>query len=88
MRTLRAGLRAYCTNSRGAFFCTSSRHMPRGNFTSEPWTSAPAAFQMASASSSSRNSMPYSARIVSALRSMIDRPSSVRTSKYGIERVM
>ena len=54
MCTLRAGLRACWMNSRGAVRCTSARHRPRGKRTRSPSTSAPAAFQICSASGSSR----------------------------------
>ena len=44
--TLRSGLRACWTNSRGALACTMLRHMPGGQRTRSPSTSAPAAFQI------------------------------------------
>ena len=77
MMTLRAGLRAYCMNSRGAERCTSVRHMPRGKRTRSPCTSAPAAFQICNDSGSSRKSMPISSRMVSALCSSSSSPSAV-----------
>ena len=64
------------------------RHIPRGNRTRSPSTSAPASFKIESASGSSRNSMPISSSTVSALYSMSSRLSSLSISKYGIFRSM
>ena len=65
------------------------RHRPRGKCTRSPLTSAPASLQSASASASSRKSMPISSRIVSALCSMsceaLPRPAPRST---GVLRVM
>ena len=51
-----------------------------------PSTSQPAASNIASASGLSRNSMPVSERIWSALASIVSRPSSERTGKQPIFR--
>jgi hypothetical protein len=56
------------------------RHMPRGNFTSSPCTSAPARRTGLQRRGSPRKMIPTSSRIVSAFHSMSDRPSSSRTS--------
>ena len=58
MVTLRSGLRAYCTYSRGADFWMIERGRPRGKRMRVPFTSAPAFFHSSIASGSSRNSMP------------------------------
>ena len=85
--TLRAGLRAYWVNWRGAVAWTIWRHIPRGKRTRSPSTSAPASRRSRSASASPRNSTPTSSRIVSALCSMSARPSSPRTSNGASVRV-
>ena len=72
--TLFASFRAYWVNWRGAVAWTIWRHIPRGKRTRSPCTSAPASRSSRRASSSPRNSMPTSSRIVSALCSMIERP--------------
>ena len=72
-------------NSRGAVAWTIWRHIPRGNRTRSPSTSAPASWSSSSASGSPRNSRPTSSRIVSAFCSIVARPSSSSTSN-GCER--
>ena len=59
-----------------------------GKRTRVPFTSQPAPLQSWSASGSSRNSMPISSRIVSALCSMSGRPSSLSISVNGMARVI
>ena len=86
--TLFAGLRACCVNRSGAVAWISSRHIPRGNRTRSPSTSAPASLNSLCASGASRKSIPTCSRIVSAFRSIISRPSSVSTSNGGSVRVM
>ena len=85
MWTVFAGLRAYWSNSRGAVAWTSWRASPRGNRTRSPSTSQPALFSSSCASGASRKSIPTVSRIVSALCSIVARPSSDRTSN-GVQR--
>ena len=67
---------------------TSFRHKPRGNRTSSPCTSAPASRQSCNASASPRNSIPISSRMVSALFSINDKPSSSIMHSGAMLRVM
>ncbi len=86
-RRLRAGLRAYSVNSRGAVF-SSCRARPRGMCTRSPSTSAPAPRHRRRDSGSRRNSMPISCRIVSAFASMISTASVLSSSTAGSLRRM
>ena len=88
MCTMLAGFRATWSNPRGAVACTSWRASPRGNRTRSPSTAHPAPFSNSSASGASRNSIPTCSRIVSALCSIVARPSSLTISTGVSSRVM
>ncbi len=80
IRTSRTGLRARWVNTRGAVAVISWRHIPRGNRTRVPSASAPALRKISTASGKLPTSMPTSSRSVSALSSIVSRPSAETTS--------
>ncbi len=87
MTTLRAGFRAVWVKLAGAEAWTICRHIPRSKRTRVPWTSAPAARKISTASGKLTISTPTSWSSVSALCSIASRPSVEITSTGGNVRV-